>query len=62
VTKPKKPFTRSATKKQNLVDEIPGDETFPCLETKDVVEYKPPLGKKVRFSPKYLTNKRLTCM
>jgi hypothetical protein len=50
VTKPRKPFTRSTTKKQepmdeDLVDEIPTDETFPCLEVKDVVEDKPPSGK-----------------
>jgi hypothetical protein len=66
VAKPRKPFTRSATKKQDLVDqdpvdqnpidedhvdEIPTDETFPFLEANDVVEYKPPSGKKVRFSP-----------
>jgi hypothetical protein len=74
VTKLRKPFTRSATKKQNHVDEnhveedpidedpvdeIPTDETFPCLEVKDVVEYKPPSCKKVRFSPEILSKESL---
>jgi hypothetical protein len=64
VTKPKKPFTRSTTKKQNLVDEnhvdeIPTDETFPSLETNYVVEYKPPSGAKVRFSLEVLDKEKI---
>jgi hypothetical protein len=74
VTKPRKPFTTSATQKQNLVeenpvdedlvdedlvDEINTDETFSCLELKYVVEYKPPSGKKVRFSPEIVRKEKL---
>jgi hypothetical protein len=54
VTKSRKTFTESATKKQ-----ISTDETFPCHENEDVVEYKPPPRKKVMFSPKVLDKERL---
>jgi len=51
VEKPRKPFIRSTTKKLIHADEIPTDEihvyeTFPCHETKDFLEDKPPPGKK----------------
>ena len=74
MTKPRKPFTRSATKKQNPVDEnhveedpfdedpvdqIPTDEMFRCLEFNNAVEDKPPLDKKVRFIPKILSKEKL---
>jgi hypothetical protein len=52
--KPRKPLTRSATKKL-----IPADETFPCHEVEDVVEFQPPPGKKVMFSPEVLDKERL---
>jgi len=54
VEKPRKPFTRSATKKL-----IPADETFRCHETEDVVEDKPPPGKKVMFSVEVLDKEKL---
>jgi len=47
--KPKKPLTRSKTKKL-----IPPDKKFPCHEPEDIVEVQPPLGKKVMFNPKLL--------
>ena len=49
MTKSRKTFTGSTTKKQISID-----ETFPCHENEDVVEYKSPAGKKVMFSPEVL--------
>jgi hypothetical protein len=59
VEKPRKPFTKSATKNLTLADVVLADEKFPYHETEYVVEEKPPPGKKVMFSPEVLDKENL---